>query len=54
MLTIVALMKIKISHSPVIIGYETGDVIFERSGPWNCMLLKWSKLLLEAKTPYVL
>ena len=51
MLTLVALMKIIISYSPAVIGYETRDVIFVKSGPWKSLLLNWSKHLLETKTP---
>jgi len=54
MLTLVTLMKTGISYSPAIIGYETWDVIFVKSGPWNFLLLKKRKFFLEAKTPYEL
>jgi hypothetical protein len=47
-------MKIGISYSPAIIGYETYDVIFVNSCPWKCLLLNGSKLLLEAKILYEL
>ena len=48
MLTLVALTKIGISYSPPIIGYATCNVIFVKSDLWKCLLLKKSKLLLEA------
>jgi len=54
MLTLVALMKIGISYSLATIGYEICDVIFVKSDPWNFLLLKKSKFLLQAKTPYEL
>jgi hypothetical protein len=44
-------MEIKISFLPAIIGYETCGVIFLKSGPWKFLLLKKSKLFLEARAP---